>query len=1252
MIEDIKGNQISGDLGTLKSMLSSMMQENVTKTEIPDTNKSKEMGGDQIKKISEMLLKLDKSFNVKEISDSIRHLNQVVSSAQNSQTSVIKETQGSFKNIDSSLSKMFGGLGGMQQAIEKGTSDLSSNVLRVIEKNSNATGTGDLKNILSSIGSIAKEMIKSTRSMAKSPSDGGLGDNITGELETINATEQAEKGLRTKNYTQLTKLAEAGLKKGSVHTRDDELIIQIKKLNKTIDGIYTHLLSLPPPGTPPPPGPTPSPGPTPPGGGGKWGMIGSLASGLKSLTASAYSMAKKYAGDLVTDINTAMAVPSFNENVLMGARTYKEGLIKITATQRNIAIQAKQIAYETDGITGATKSLQSEYLANEETAKRTGVDRLTFQNKLLEFQRKGIKDQGALKDLVATQLNIEKQLGMEAGELGDDFIKLKQQAGFTNVQIASTARGMLEVARQSGLSGKELKAAMESSKGIVDAMKNAATLTAGAIKNVTSVMAEAQKLGVTEQVGTLMQSAASSSKLFLNTSQETKTLLYQAAGSVGRISDLQNGILTKSKAGLKDLGQGMDNVLERFGVNGVDAIENLSDEAKARLNIQLQSVYKMDLGEFTRTAKAIKDGAKGYNERLKEINDKLKENGETALSNEERKALEIKKASLQQQASMDILTKFDESLKGAGTGAAGMKKGMEKFNAELIKNKDLQDQISGLALEKGIQGPLSTEQQVGLGLEASVANLNKKMADLKMDPSKQIDEKKIQQALADPKQFKDLVADMQKMEQEAMTAEKAASDPVLQGQQKMLELNDKISIGAQQTAERAANLIDGQAVFAASLAQSLIQEAEQTGLLSKIEQGISWIWGVITSLPGMFTSMIGRFTSGVGSLFTRAGLGGALSGLAKKIPYIGAIVETGTRLMKGESAGQAVTGGVAAGGGAAAGGFLGMKVGALIGSAFPGIGTAIGAGVGGLIGSIGGMFAGSNLGDVAYQYLVEPVINNFPIIWEKVTGFFSWATGAIFDLLFGFLWKPIKWILDSLGLTDLLYNNIWKPISDTFASIGNAVWDWIKPIWNAITSIFSDLSSWFGGWGKTIWDFLYKGASAVGLGWLLGKGDPPKGAKPVAAPSEPTNATAMTNQAQSRATALSAAAYTPSMAAPMGSVIAVPAGMSTSMAVPATSPSGIMTPPQRQAAMATTTSGSAGDMGSYLASIAKSGETEASASQQMIQLMQKMIEVLSSGGNGGAKPAYAGAPAPKSDNYFKLPTGNFNESSIREVTNL
>jgi len=124
------------------------------------------------------------------------------------------------------------------------------------------------------------------------------------------------------------------------------------------------------------------------------------------------------------------------------------------------------------------------------------------------------------------------------------------------------------------------------------------------------------------------------------------------------------------------------------------------------------------------------------------------------------------------------------------------------------------------------------------------------------------------------------------------------------------------------------------------------------------------------------------------------------------------------------------------------------------------------------------------------------------------------------------------------------------------------------------------------------------------------------------------------------------------MAAPMGSVIAVPAGMSTSMAVPATSPSGIMAPPQRQAAMATATSGTGGDMGSYLSSIAKSGETEASASQQMIQLMQKMIEVLSSGGTSGAKPAYAGAPAPKSDNYFKLPTGNFNESSIREVTNL
>ena len=1221
MIEDSRGNQFEGDLSSLFKQMSGK----TVSQPVPDANKGKDNSA-VYKEMGDLLKKLNANFNTKELSGSIEYLNRVIQASQASQNNLQKTLQGDFKNLGDSLSKLFGGFGNLQQEINKISGDMTSSMSKIVEKTTKSSGNSDLKSITTSMAAMAKEILKNNKSASKS-SDSVFAQGTVDELSNINATEQAEKGLRTRNYSQLSKLADAGLRKGSMHTSDDKLQKEIKTLNRTVEQIRdAYLNSLNTQAQNQTQTQTQNQ-PNPPVK-GKLAFIGSILSGMKNLATDLYGMAKTYGRDLVTGMNRAMAVPNFMENALGGATSFKDALTKIPAEQRNIAIQAKQIAYETDGITGATKGLQAEYLANDETAKRTGVSRLTFQQKLLEFQRKGLKDQTALKEIVTAQLTIEKQLGMEAGELGDDFIKLNQQAGFTNNQIASTARGMLDVARQSGLSGKELKAAMDSSKGILESMKNAATLTSGAIKNVTAVMAEAQKLGVTDQVSTLMQSAASSSKLFLSTSTETKNLLYQAAGSVGRISDLQNGILTKSKAGLKDLGSGMDNVLKRFGVDGVDAIENLSDEAKARLNIQLQSVYKMDLGEFTRTAKAIKDGAKGYNDRLKEINDKLKENGDTAISNEERKALELKKASLQQQASMDILTKFDESLKGAGTGAAGMQKGMQKFNAELTKNKDLQDQISGLAAERGIAGPLSTEQQVGLGLDASIANLNKKMADLKMDPSKQIDAKRIQAALADPKQFKDLVADMEKMQQETMTAEKAASDPVFQAQQKMLEYNDKISIAAQISAEKAAAMVDGQMVFASSMAEALLQGDEQTGLLASIEKGISYVWGIIASLPSMFTGMVGKFASGVGSLFTRSGLTNAITGLGKRIPLISGIVDAGTRLMEGQSVTQAATGGASTFAGAAGGAALGTMVAGPIGT---------------VIGGIIGAFVGSGLGDIAYEYMVKPFIELLPTIWTKITEFFGWIGPKMLDALLGAIWGPIKFVLDMLGLTDLLNQYIWQPMVTLFTNIGSAIWDWVKPIWNSITGIFGDLANWFGGWGSKIWDFLYKGASAVGLGWLLGKGEPPKGA--TAPPSEKNNPTAMA------ATSIPAAMPgMPSMPGMPEGIPALPGMPTTPMAVPTAGPFSPTAPAQTRAAMARTTTSGA-DMSPYLASIARSSETEVNAAQQMIQLLQKMVEVLSTSG-GGPKPAFAGATTPRSDNVFKLPTGNFNESSIREVTNL
>jgi hypothetical protein len=71
-----------------------------------------------------------------------------------------------------------------------------------------------------------------------------------------------------------------------------------------------------------------------------------------------------------------------------------------------------------------------------------------------------------------------------------------------------------------------------------------------------------------------------------------------------------------------------------------------------------------------------------------------------------------------------------------------------------------------------------------------------------------------------------------------------------------------------------------------------------------------------------------------------------------------------------------------------------------------------------------------------------------------------------------------------------------------------------------------------------------------------------------------------------------------------------------------------------------------------LGDLAKVGQSELEYAKQQVDLLGKILASLSSGSGGGGAATPAKTATGGTDNYFKLPTGNFNESSIREVTNL
>lgn len=1333
MIEDSLGRSVDAggmSLSDLKGMLSSLMSGKTTAQPLPESAKTP-----------------DKSAAAKETYEILKQINTNLSQSFSQQKALLDQVVNLVKNSGSgseSNKSMGSGIEKFSLALsEQGakSDSLSGSLGNTTEAmRSYGQNIQKLDRTMSSMLGIMRVAMGYAMKMMGGGAGGGIGKEASKELADLNKTEKASAALDKQHGGKLAQMAEHGLKKGSIYTHDYELAKLNTELRKALldfakGSISRADLDI------------------------KTADINHRKSIIeeektrleikKSNPVSILNIISKAAGFAAK----VTAAPSIKDTVMGGHEgSPVEAFAGMMNEQRKITIEARQIAYETAGITGATRELQKEYLVTEETSMRTGIKRVELQKRLLQFQRMGVKDQSLLKDITVATASAEKQLGLEAGALGDDFLKLHQEAGFTKGQINQTAKGMMDVARSSGLSGNELKKVMDSSKGILQNMKNATTLTADAIKNVNQVMAEAQKLGVTEQLSTLLNAASSSSSIFLKASSETKTLLFQAAGSVGRIADLQNGVLLKSKTGMKELGMGMDNILKRFGVDGVDAIENMSDEAKARLNIQLQSVYKMDLGEFMRSAKALKDGARGYGERLKEIDEQLKKNGNTQLDIEAKKQAEIKKSALLQEASSGLINVFEESLKGAGGGAAGMQKAMEKFNTSLSKgdarSKDLQESISALAAQKNIAGPLTGEQSLGLAMEVGLEKLNNKLATVGLE-GKTLDKKMIEDAMQDPAKFQALQDTMQKLQQEADAKEKAMSDPSLQAEYELIKLNDKIAGYAQEAGNIAADALGYQGMIAASAAEYIVQSMIQNGFLQNILEAL-------LALPRYLLSAVTGALKGTGLATSMAGV---LNAVTKRLPLIGGVVDFGRRLAAGEGVGKATAGGV----GTFAGGVAGAKIGAAAGSFLIPILGPLGPALGGIVGSVIGMITGSKFGALAYDYIIKPIIDGiislgkgmgsflYNYIWTPISGFFGWLGSSIGTLFMDYIWNPMLGFFSWLGGTAIggvFMDYIWTPFAEFWgwvgSSIGTFFMDWIyTPIsekfgvvgtklgeigsWlmDTIMYPFKKIYDWLGGWGPNLWKWIKSVAAKIPVVGKYLVGESTEAATPTAAaaaeasaPPTPTssfataaaagagtNNPALQQAQQAAALAAQRNASTQNMLQQRQAVlqqrsmimeaqkqietmrqtdpakademqkslnqdlernkISMPAtpGATATPATPggpavsaAPSMAGPMVPPYQtmaatrtgtSAAVMTPTAGGLGDL-------AKGQQSELEYAKQQVDLLGKILANLSSSGGGGG--GGAGTPAKTAtggtDNYFKLPTGNFNESSIREVTNL
>ena len=552
--------------------------------------------------------------------------------------------------------------------------------------------------------------------------------------------------------------------------------------------------------------------------------------------------------------------------------------------------EIRAAAYETDGLTKSSHGLQRAYEDIGTTVSSTGADRTKYQESYLKALKSGVKDLSLARDITKSQLNTEIQLGMEAGSLQDTFQSFAQTGRMTKGQISDMGRGMREVAKNTGLTGEALKGAIESSREIVNQLRNAASLTSMAAKNVIELSANAKKLGVDQQMQTLQSGLTSGGKLLMESSQQTQTMIFMAAGKVGKMNEAMNGTLLKTKEGVKSLGKGLEGILRDFGVGSLEEIDNLSDEAKTRLNISLKSVVGMELGEFRSLIESVNESGKGLGDRLEDINKKMKAN----ITTDERKALMEEQRKLKASKQLEMLTALDEAAKGA----KDMNGALAKFGE---RKKDFEGDLKSL----GSSWQDST-QVAKDALKGAIESVNVGLKDAGKDELK-IDASEIEKALKDPAALRELTAKIADGDQKIATAQKAQLDPVTQTNQTLSEINDSMRNLSQNIISKGFNSVVGRGLvtfvvlgtIAASIAGIVIQAVEIKKLVKKIAMGASEAESGYTggeeSLVGNIKGIFGKFfdkkeaAAGAAGPAGLAGAGGAggpagLAGAAPKPP--------------------------------------------------------------------------------------------------------------------------------------------------------------------------------------------------------------------------------------------------------------------------------------------------------------------------------------------------------------------------------
>ena len=345
----------------------------------------------------------------------------------------------------------------------------------------------------------------------------------------------------------------------------------------------------------------------------------------------------------------------------------------VLSNANSFTMQLRDMVYQTRGFGDENRSIEKTYQLMDSITAETGVRRDTLDNLHLANLKRGLAMESAVleegldynkvmkmrlrdaKKTLSVGAYSAQQLNMNVEGINNMFMDWKMQLGMSVYEISRMGKGMQEVARATGLSGAELKKALDSSQEIMKAMKKAGQLSAEGAKNVLGMMAAGEKYGISEKVGEMMTAMSGGANAFEGATNEMQVLLMNSARMAGGdlAEKMRFGAVTSNEDQEKIFKE-MENVvshtlklsdgfaqdlgfekLDMTNLSGI--IQELQDEGRfkeaAQLQFRAKDAFGMEIGEIEQLFKAQIEGMnanKSFGEKIDELNadiDKMRKAG-------------------------------------------------------------------------------------------------------------------------------------------------------------------------------------------------------------------------------------------------------------------------------------------------------------------------------------------------------------------------------------------------------------------------------------------------------------------------------------------------------------------------------------------------------------------------------------------------------------------------------------------------